>query len=67
MDKTCETTLSNTAPECPYCGHVHQHDGGFFYSEDLTEYACEACDKTFAMEVTTTTYWRCEPKEPSHG
>lgn len=64
MDKT---TFSSVAPECPYCGHVHQHDGGFFYNEDLAEYDCESCDKTFDVEVSTMTHWRCTPKEPPHA
>jgi len=61
-----DVTYSTVAPECPYCGHKHQHDGGFFFDEDLTEYECENCGKAFDMEVSHSTSWRCEPKAPTH-
>lgn len=54
-------TFNNTAPECPHCGYTHSHDCGFFYNENLTRYDCDRCDKPFAMEVITQTWWRCTP------
>ncbi len=60
------STHSSIAPECPYCGYTHPHDGGFFYDDSLTEYACESCDNYFNIEVSTTTYWRCTPKDQSN-
>lgn len=62
MDK-CETTFSTTSPECPYCGYQHQHDGGLFYDESLTEFTCESCDKAFDVRVYTCTSWTCTPKD----
>jgi len=56
-------TYSKAAPECPYCGYVHKHDGGYFYDEDLTEFACESCDRTFDVSVYTSTSWTCTPRE----
>jgi transposase-like protein len=58
-----EETYRNDAPECPYCGYVHRHDGGEFYNEDLTEYDCESCDRTFDVSVHTSTSWTCSPRD----
>lgn len=58
-------TYSHVAPECPYCHHIHDHDGGFFYDESLAEYECESCGVTFDMQVYTSTSWTCSPQEPA--
>ena len=55
--KPTDETYSTAAPICPYCGHEHTHDGGFFYDEDLTQAECEACGKTFGLRVYTSTSW----------
>lgn len=57
-------TFRTDAPECPYCGHVHQHDGGFFYDEDLTSLECDYCGKAFDVEVYTSTSWTCTARTP---
>lgn len=62
-----EETYRTDAPECPYCGHVHQHDGGYFYDEGLTEAQCESCDRVFDISVYTWTSWTCTPKEATDG
>jgi len=66
---TQKYTFNQTAPECPYCGYVHRHDGGFFYEEDLTSFECERCDQTFDVEVYTSTSWTCtaRPLPPPPG
>jgi transposase-like protein len=56
-------TYSDHAPICPYCGYTHEHDGGFFYDEGLTEYECESCGETFNMEVYVSFRWSCYRKE----
>lgn len=56
-------TFDTASPVCPYCGYRHDHDGGFFYDESLTEYTCEACDKPFDMRVYTSTSWTCTPQD----
>ena len=58
-------TYSSHAPECPYCGHKQDHDGGLFYDEDMTECECERCEREFNMSVYTITTWTCTPKEPT--
>ncbi len=55
VDETYETD----APRCPYCRHLHQHDGGYFYDEGLTELECESCGRTSEMRVYTSTSWTC--------
>jgi len=52
-----EEIYDSTAPVCPHCGHRQEHDGGFFYDEDLTKCQCEHCDKTFGVIVYVSTSW----------
>jgi lysyl-tRNA synthetase class I len=54
-----EETYSTSGPICPHCGHEHQHDGGYFYDESLTEFDCEACGKEVEVHVYTSTSWTC--------
>lgn len=56
-------SYNTEAPECPYCGYVHQHDGGFLYDESVCEYQCERCEKTFDMLVYTSTSWTCTARK----
>jgi transposase-like protein len=56
-----ESTYSYSGPICPYCKHEHEHDGGYFYNEDLTETECESCGKTFSISVGNWWSWTCEP------
>lgn len=56
-------TYSTEAPTCPYCGHTHQHDGGFFYDESLTEFECESCEELFWVRVYTSTAWTCTTRD----
>lgn len=58
-----ERTYETEAPRCPHCQHLHQHDGGYFYDDMLTELECEACGKVSQMSVYTSTTWTCEPFE----
>lgn len=60
-------TYSTDAPMCPYCGHKQSHDGGHYYSEDLTEDQCGICDKTFGIEVYHSTSWTCTPKDDENA
>ena len=56
---------STEAPICPYCNYQHEHDGGFFYDESLTEHQCESCDKVFDIDVYTSTSWTTSKREPT--
>jgi DNA-directed RNA polymerase subunit RPC12/RpoP len=56
-------TKNTSGPECPYCEHVQDHDGGLFYDEYLTELECEACGHVFNVSVYTETTWTCTPKK----
>lgn len=50
-----ETYSTAQGPECPYCNHHHEDDGGHFYDESFTELDCESCGKE--MLVTTHVEW----------
>ena len=58
-----EDIYCTDAPQCPYCGHVQDHDGGYFYDEGLTEIDCESCDRMFNVRVYTSTTWTCSPRD----
>ena len=58
-----EETYSNDGPICPYCGHKHEPDGGFFYDESLTEFDCDRCGREVAVSVFNSWSWTCEPTE----
>jgi hypothetical protein len=64
-DRTCDLksqeTYSTTSPICPYCAHEHQHDGGYFYDQMLTDIECDSCSNRFGVEVYVSTSWRCTP------
>lgn len=57
-----DETYNTDAPECPYCGHKQQHDGGYLYDEDLTEIECDGCQRTYDVEVFHRTSWTCRPQ-----
>ncbi len=59
-----KSKYSTCAPICPHCDYTHEHDGGFFYDESLTEYECEHCGKDFSIEVYTSTLWTTRAREP---
>lgn len=61
-----ETYEQNVGPRCPLCQHLHRADEAWMHDEDLEEMDCEACDGRFAVQVHTTTSWRCEPF-PAHS
>lgn len=54
-----DETYSTDGPVCPHCGYQHEHDGGYFYDESLTEFDCEGCGKSVAISVYTLTTWSC--------
>lgn len=56
-------TYSTDAPECPYCGYMQTHDGGYLYDEDLAELECGSCERSFNVMVHTSTSWTCTPAD----
>lgn len=62
MRENDDTTNSFIAPECPYCGNVHDDDlAAWTPDTDTTEEReCEKCGKTFLMTVSHFTAWDCE-------
>lgn len=59
-----QDTYRKDGPQCPYCGHVHDHDGGYFYDDRLTVFQCECCDEMVGVSVYTSTSWTCELPPP---
>ena len=64
---SAEECYSTEAPVCPHCEYKHEHDGGFFYDEGLTEYECESCGKMFDVLIYTSTSWTTSiPENHTH-
>lgn len=59
------STYSLEGPQCPHCGRQHTADEPGYYDDDYVEETCDECGETFAVEVNTSTSWRCEPKDPT--
>lgn len=60
-----DETYNHHGPECPYCGHVHEHDGGYFFDEDGgEEFECESCERLFKWSYHRLDAWSCIPAEP---
>ena len=57
---------SNSGPVCPHCKHEHSPDEAFYFDESTDEMECEACAKTFAVSIYTSTSWTTSPKEAAH-
>lgn len=56
----CEETYSTEGPQCPYCGRQYVADEPDYYDEErYTEETCDECNKTFDVEVDTSTSWVC--------
>lgn len=56
----CEETYSTEGPQCPYCGFQYTADDPIYYdAQRFTEETCDQCDKTFDVEVFTSTTWTC--------
>lgn len=62
MTTEAQETYSSEAPVCPYCGHMPEHDGGFYYDESRDELECEKCDRVSDMSIYTSTTWTCTPR-----
>lgn len=63
MESEPEETYSNDGPVCPYCGHKHEMDGGYFYDESLTEFDCDRCGREVSVSVFNSWSWTCTPME----
>ena len=51
-----ESVTSNESVICPYCGHEHDpyESDGLFFSEETTEWDCEACGELFGLRLEFT-------------
>lgn len=58
-------TYSRDGAVCPHCGHLNKANGDNWslYSEEIDEWDCGHCSKTFAVTVFTSYSWTTEPLE----
>jgi len=62
-----EDTYSIEGPQCPYCLTQFTADEPHYYDEmNYTDDECDACGKTFKVQVFHSVSWTCEPAGGTH-